>query len=161
MRNRHIVLTPGSSTGTVNLAGGLLTVAPAVGDSGTVSTSGDFSVGGALTLNALNLPSGLASGTTGQTINEPTGLLTRVTSSLAKSSSSSSQIPIEVIALTNSKITASSVVVASVVSQCNLDSLVMVAKIAPRAGAVDFTMANVGLGDCSNEAYALSFVVLS
>merc|ERR1712146_413296 len=101
------------------MANGLLTVSPAVGSSGTVSTSGDLTVGGALSLSALNLPSGSASGTSGQTINQPSGLLTRTTSSLARASSSSSQVPIETISLTNSKITTSSVVVGSVVSQCN------------------------------------------
>jgi hypothetical protein len=156
-----IKLNPGSSTGVVNMANGLLTVSPAVGSSGTVSTSGDLTVGGALSLSALNLPSGSASGTSGQTINQPSGLLTRTTSSLARASSSSSQVPIETISLTNSKITTSSVVVGSVVSQCNADTVVTIIKISPGAGTVDFTMANVGLGDCANQEYSLSFVVLN
>jgi hypothetical protein len=167
LRSRHragvIKLSPGTTSGMVNIADGLLTVQPSVGASGTVATSGDLSVGGTLSLRALSLPSGSASGTSGQTINEPAGLLTRVTSSLARASSASASqvVPVELVALTNSKITAASVVVASVVSQCNANTVVAILKIEPRAGGVDFTLANVGIGDCNNEAYTLSFLVMS
>jgi hypothetical protein len=154
--------------GKLDIADGLLTVNP-VGTTGAgastlgvVATSGDLEVAGSLTLESLALPTGTATGTTGIIINKPTGKVSHPSSSLGRISDETIlTVPAETITLTNSLVTSDSVVIASVVAQCNVDTVVLVSKIETSAGQVVFTMSNAGIADCSNQVYTVSFAVLS
>ena len=157
-----------TGAGKLDVASGLLTVNPAgttgAGGSslGVVATSGDLEVGGSLTLNSLALPTGAATGTTGIILNKPTGKVSHPSSSLGRISDETIlTVPAETITLTNSLVTANSVVVASVIVQCNIDTVVLISEITTSAGQVVFTMSNAGIADCANEVYTLSFAVLS
>ena len=110
----------------------------------------------------LFFPSASATGSTGQTINTPAGMLTSGASQLGRTSEPSAlQVPVETMTLLNSLISADSVVVASVTAQCNIDTAVQIRSISTGAGTVDFEMCNTGIGDCTNEHYSISFIVLS
>ena len=75
----------------------------------------------------VGFPTGTATGTSGQTINKPAGLLTTAPSLLAASNDPGAIIvPVETLALNNNLVTATSVIVASVATQCNDDTLVVV-----------------------------------
>ena len=129
---------------------------------GVVATSGDLEIAGSLTLESLALPTGTATGTTGIIINKPTGKVSHPSSSLGRISDETIlTVPAETITLTNSLITSDSVVIASVIEQCNVDTVVLVSKIETSAGQVVFTMSNAGIADCSNQVYTVSFAVLS
>jgi hypothetical protein len=173
MAHKHtsgiIAINPGTTgAGKLDVASGLLTVSPAVGASGTVAISGDLTVGGSFTLETLALGRDVGTGSTGQTINKPTGKLTSSASTLGRIDDPSViTVPFETLTLSNNLVTADSVVVASVISQCNVDTVVLITKITTTgtAGAGDgqvvFTMSNVGIADCANEAYTVSFAVLN
>merc|ERR1711907_659359 len=115
---------------------------------GVVATSGDLQVAGSLALESLALPTGTATGTTGIIINKPTGKLSHPGSSLGRITREDIiVVPAETITLTNSLVTADSVVVASVISQCNIDTVVLISKIETTTGQVEFTMNNAGIRD--------------
>lgn len=154
--------------GKLDVASGLMTVNPAgttgagASTSGVVAISGDLHVAGSLTLQSLALPSDTRSGTTGIVINKPTGKVSHPGSSLGRISDETIlTVPAETITLANNLVTADSVVIASVIAQCNVDTVVLVSKIETSTGQVVFTMSNAGIADCSNQVYTVSFAVLS
>ena len=160
-----------TSGGKLDVASGLLTVNPpgttgaGVSTLGVVATSGDLIVTGALTMNALALPTAQVSGTTGMTINKPTGKISNPSSSLGRiertGTGTQLVVPQETLTLSNNLITATSVVIASVTTQCSGDTVVLIAEIVTTTGQVVFAINNAGIDACVNQVYTIAFAVLS
>ena len=155
----HVKINPGAASGTLNVHSGLLLVQPSLS---RVSTSGDLVVTGSLSVGALALPTGTGQGSSGQTINKPAGVIESGTSLLARTSKPNViTVPKEVVTVSNSLVKSSSVVVASVIKQCSVNTAVAIIDITVSSGSIKFTVANSGISDCSNERYSISFIVVA
>jgi len=123
---------------------------------------GDLNVEGKSSLNKLDIESGLATGSTGQTIDKATGIVTSSPSTLPPYTPNSvTSVTLETIVMDNNRVTPSSVIVASIVQNCNPDTLLTVVETTPAMGSVTFKVANVGAVACASETFNLAYVVLN
>ena len=103
-----------------------------------------------------------ATGATGQTIDKATGIVTSSPSTLPPYTPNSvTSVTLETIVMDNNRVTPSSVIVASIVQNCNPDTLLTVVQTTPIMGQVTFKVANVGAAACASETFQLAFVVLT
>jgi hypothetical protein len=145
-------------------------------DTATANThiDGTITVVGKSTLNQLDVEQALATGSSSGivTIDKATGILTSASSKLAPyapngggSLATSGVNPqIETLILMNNRVSSTSVVIATVVEQCNANSMVTVRSTVCANGQVTFTVVNLGAQACvqsSFEAFKLAFVVLN
>lgn len=146
-------------------------------DASAAGTNGEVRVLGAkihvddghLMANELTLRSATAVGFQGETIDLNSGQVTSGASVLAISpgpTMPNDPLPTETITINNRRITPTSLVLASVVAQCNSRSGVTIVKIAPQVGTVSFEVANFGTRACGggdinqNERYTINFFLM-
>lgn len=125
---------------------------------------------GHLLANHITVRSSTATGFQGQTIDLNSGIITSGASVLAPSpglTAPNDPVPTEVISFNNFRVTPTSVVVASVVAQCNDRSGVTITAITPGTGSLVFTVANFGTRACgggslsADEHYVISWYLVS
>eukprot|EP01046_Picozoa_sp_COSAG06_P071122 COSAG06_NODE_20203_length_804_cov_1.675177_2_plen_184_part_00 len=161
----RIQINPGAATGR-------LTVGPLAGpnvviDAATANTEigGTLTVAGRSNLAELGIETGLATGNSLQTIDKATGILTSDSTTLsAFVPGSGSTVEVVEIVLNNNRVSATSVVMANIVRNCNDNTLLTVVSTVPFSGngRVTFKVANVGSASCATgETFDLAFVVLN
>jgi hypothetical protein len=169
-----IQINPGSSSGS-------LTIGPTSGnnvviDTATANTAidGTLTVVGKSTLSQLDIETALATGSSNVRIDKATGILTSAPSRLTPyttngggaldANAASSSPNVDTLILQNTRVTSSSVVMATVVGQCNDNTMVTVRTTVCTTGEVTFTTVNLGTQACdidSSERYEIAFVVLN
>jgi hypothetical protein len=125
---------------------------------------------GHLLANHITVRSSTATGFQGQTIDLNSGIVTSGASVLEPSpgmTAPNDPIPTETISFNNYRVTPTSVVVASVVDQCNDRSGVTITTISAGTGSLVFTVANFGTRACgggslsADERYTISWYLVS
>merc|ERR1711871_780711 len=121
---------------------------------------------GHLMVNELSVRSATSVGFQGETIDLNSGQVTSGASVLAISpgpTMPNDPLSTETIIINNRRINPTSLVLASVVSQCNSRSGITIVKITPQVGKVSFEVANFGTRACGggdinqNERYTINF----
>jgi len=134
--------------------------------SGDVSVKGATTLKGALTLQAgFSMDTGNAYGNSGQTIDKSTGVVTSAATSLvAVSSGGGGTLTTETLTVDNSRVAASSLIFAQVVSQCNAKAAVRVVSTTATSGRLTIVVANFGTEACNSGGtqgkYKVAFMVV-
>ena len=161
----RIQINPGSATGR-------LTIGPLAGPAVIITTAtANVDIGGTLTvagksnLAALGIEQGSATGSTLETIDKATGILTADFATMTPVvPGSGSTVAPHIIVMNNNRVTATSIVMANIVRNCNDNTMLTVVSTAPSStnGQVTFKVVNVGTQQCaSGETFDLAFVVLN
>jgi hypothetical protein len=120
--------------------------------------------------NHITVRSSTATGFQGQTINLNSGIITSGASVLEPSpglTAPNDPIPTETISFNNFRVTPTSVILASVVDQCNDRTGITITEISPGTGSLVFTVANFGTRACgggslsADERYTISWYMVS
>jgi hypothetical protein len=136
-----------------------------------VDMKGNLNVEGTTSLNKLDVETALATGSSSgiARIDKATGILTSAASDLtpyttnsnSDLSTSGASPNVNIVILDNIRVTASSVVIGTVISQCNAHTVVTIMDTACSNGRVTFKTVNLGTRPCASESYKIAFVVLN
>merc|ERR1711924_206848 len=123
-------------------------------------------MGGTTSLNKLDVETALATGSSFgiARIDKATGILTSAASDLtpyttnsnSDLSTSGASPNVNIVILDNIRVTASSVVIGTIISQCNAHTVVTIMDTACSNGRVTFKTVNLGTRPCASESYKIA-----
>lgn len=169
--NGNIHITPGTTSGKLIIGPGSGLNVEIDTATANVGIDGNLNVEGTSSLNALDIETALATGSSSSIarIDKATGILTTAASTLTPyttnsqgtltTSGGSPNVDIQI--LDSTRITTTSVVIATIVSQCNANTVVTIMDTVCTAGRVTFKAVNLGTQACASESYKIAFVVLN